>query len=67
MQFSQYNDQAKGLDGRGSILGRGREYSLRHRIQTGSGARPASYPMRTRDYFTGDKTAGAWSWPLTSI
>jgi hypothetical protein len=27
-----------GLDDRGSILSRGREWSLRHRVQTGSGA-----------------------------
>jgi hypothetical protein len=39
------------LDDRGSIPGRRREgkgiYSLRHRVQTGSGAHPVSYPMDT--------------------
>jgi hypothetical protein len=30
-------------------------------------AHPASYPMGTRGSFCGDKAAGAWSWPLTSI
>jgi hypothetical protein len=40
---------------------------LRHRIQTDSGAHQASYPMGTRRYFPGDKAAGEWSWPLTSI
>jgi hypothetical protein len=37
------------LDEWGSIPGRGREgiFSLRHRIQTGYGAHPASYPMDT--------------------
>jgi hypothetical protein len=42
-------------------------FSLHHRVQTGSGAHPASYPMGTRDSFPGGKAAGAWSWPLTSI
>jgi hypothetical protein len=32
--------------------------SLRHRVQTGSGAHPASHPMGTRDYFPGGKAAG---------
>jgi hypothetical protein len=40
---------------------------LHHRVQNGSGAHPASYPMRTRGSFPGGKAAGAWSWPLTSI
>jgi len=31
------------------------------------GAHPASYPMAARSSFPGGKTAGAWSWPLTSI
>jgi hypothetical protein len=42
-------------------------FSLHHRVQNGSGAHPASYPMSTRSSFPGDKAAGAWSWPLTSI
>jgi hypothetical protein len=33
---------------------------------TGSGAQPA-YPIGTRGSFPGGKTAGAWSWPLSSI
>jgi hypothetical protein len=33
-------------------------FPLRHRIQTGSGALPASYPMRTGGSFTGLKVAG---------
>jgi len=33
----------------------------------GSGAHPASYPMGIRGSFPGDKAAGAWNWPLTSI
>jgi hypothetical protein len=38
-----------------------------HRVQNGSGAHPASYPMRTRGSFPGGKSVVAWSWPLTSI
>jgi hypothetical protein len=34
-------------------------FSLRHRIQTGSGAHPASYPMGVEDCFFCDKAAGA--------
>jgi hypothetical protein len=42
-------------------------FSLHHRVQTGSGAHPAPYPVGTRSSFPGDKAAGAWNWPLTSI
>jgi hypothetical protein len=42
-------------------------FFLHHRVQTGSGAHPASYPMGTRGSFPGGKNDGAWSWPLTSI
>jgi len=38
-----------------------------HRIQTGSGIPPASYPMGIRGCFPGLKAAGAWSSPLTFI
>jgi hypothetical protein len=34
-------------------------FSLHHRIQNGSGAHPASYPMGTRGSFPGSKAAGA--------
>jgi hypothetical protein len=34
-------------------------FSLRHRVQTGSGAHPASHPMRTGGSFTGGKAARA--------
>jgi hypothetical protein len=34
-------------------------FSLRHRVQNGSGARPASYPMGTRGSFPGVKAAVA--------
>jgi hypothetical protein len=42
-----------GLADRGSIPGRGSEgsFSFRHRVQNGSGAHPASYPMGTRGSF----------------
>jgi hypothetical protein len=42
-------------------------FSLHHRVQTGSGVHPTSYPMGTRGSFPEDKAAGVWSWPLTSI
>jgi hypothetical protein len=34
--------------------------SPHHRVQTGSGAHPASYTMGTRSSFPGGKAAGAW-------
>jgi hypothetical protein len=59
-----------GLDDRGSRArfpaGTG-YFSLHHRVQNGSGAHPASYPMGTRGSFPGGTAAEAWSWPLTSI
>jgi hypothetical protein len=59
-----------GLDDRGSRVqfptGAG-NFSLHHRVQNGSGAHPASYPLGTRGSFPGGKSSGAWSWPLTSI
>jgi hypothetical protein len=33
-------------------------FSLPHRVQNGSGAHPASYPMGTRGCFPGSKAAG---------
>jgi hypothetical protein len=58
-----------GLDDRGSrvrfLAGTG-NFSLHHRVQNGSGAHPACYPMRTRGCFPGGKAAGAWSWPVPS-
>jgi hypothetical protein len=35
-----------------------RNFSLNHRVQNGSGAHPASYPMGTRGSFPGGKAAG---------
>jgi len=45
------------MDDRGSIpdMGSERVSSLRHRVQTGSGAHPASYPMGTGRDFAGCK------------
>jgi hypothetical protein len=34
-------------------------FSLNHRVQTGSGAHPTSYPMGTRGSSPGGKAAGA--------
>jgi hypothetical protein len=45
-----------GLDDRGSRVLFPAEvvnYSLHHRVQNGSGAHPASYPMGTGGYFPG--------------
>jgi hypothetical protein len=51
-----------GLDDRSSRVrfpaGAG-NFSLRHRVQDGSGAHPASYPMGTTGSFLGGKAAGA--------
>jgi hypothetical protein len=51
-----------GLDDRGSrvrfLAGAG-NFSLHHRVQNGSGAHPASYPMDIRGSIPGDKSAGA--------
>jgi hypothetical protein len=51
-----------GLDDRGSRVrfpaGAG-NFSLHHRVQTGSGAHPASYPMGARGSFLRGKAAGA--------
>jgi hypothetical protein len=42
-------------------------FSLHHRVQNGSGAHPASYPMGTGGSFPGGKEGGVRSWPLTAI
>jgi hypothetical protein len=59
-----------GLDDRGSGIrfpkGAG-DFSLLHRVQTGSGAHPASYPLGKTGSFPGGKAAGTWSWTFTSI
>jgi hypothetical protein len=50
-----------GLDDRGSTVrfpvGAG-NFSLHHRLQDGSGAHPASYPVGTRASFPGGKATG---------
>jgi hypothetical protein len=47
------------LDDRGSIPGGAGNFFLRHRVQSGSGAHPTSYPMGTGGFFPGGKVAGA--------
>jgi hypothetical protein len=42
----------------GSISGGAGNLSLRHRVQNGSGVRPASYPMGTRSFLPGVKLPG---------
>jgi hypothetical protein len=51
----------------GSSPSRVGNFSLHHRVQTGSGSHPFSSIMGTRGPFDGGKAAGAWKWPLTSI
>jgi len=41
--------------------------SLRNHFQTGSRVHSASYPICARGSFPEGISAGAWSWPLTSI
>jgi hypothetical protein len=50
-----------GLDDRGSRVrfpAEAGNFSLHHRVQNGSGAHPAYYPMGTRGSFPGGKVAG---------
>jgi hypothetical protein len=50
-----------GLDDRGPRVrfsARAGNFSLHHRVQNGSGARPASYPMGIRDSFPVGKGTG---------
>jgi len=47
------------MDDGGSISSKGKEISLRHRVQTGSGTHSAIHPPGTRGSLTGDKAAGA--------
>jgi hypothetical protein len=59
--FSRYSDRLRA--GRScfgcSIPSGGWEFSLLHRVQRGSGAHPASYPMGTGRPFPGSNAAGA--------
>jgi len=41
-------------------------FSFRHRVQTGSGAHPATCSARTGGCFLGGKVAGSWRYLLTS-
>jgi hypothetical protein len=56
-QPQQLSDTA--LDGRGVRIPAGAgNFFLHHCVQTGSGAYPASYPMRTRIFSLGVKRPG---------
>jgi hypothetical protein len=46
-----------GLDDRGSISGTASDFSPLHRVQNGSGAHPAAYPMGTRGSCPGGRVA----------
>jgi hypothetical protein len=58
------------LDDRGSRVrfpvGAG-NFSLHHRVQNGSRAHPATYPMGIRGTFPGGEATRVCSWPPTSI
>jgi hypothetical protein len=47
------------IDGRGSIPGNNKKKFLFHGVQTGSGVRPASYPLGTKGFLPRGKAAGA--------
>jgi hypothetical protein len=59
-----------GLQGWIIVVGvpaRAGNFSPHHRVQDGSGAPPASYPMDARGSFPWGKAAGAWRWPLITF
>jgi len=66
--LSQYSDCATGWTAWVQLLAEAmkRFLSLNHCVHTGSEAHSASYPV-IQGILPWGKTAGAWSWPLTSI
>jgi hypothetical protein len=56
------------MEDRGSIPGGGNGgiLPLRNRVQTDSGAHPASYPMGNGGSYLGGKATGEWSWSRMS-
>jgi hypothetical protein len=55
-----------GLDGRGSILGRARYFSLLRSVQTGSGPDPASYSVGTSGSLLGPRREANHSPPYSA-
>jgi hypothetical protein len=55
--LSWYSDQATGWTA-GAGFPTGRDFSLLHNVQTGSGAYPASYPVGTGGDFPGVRRPG---------
>jgi hypothetical protein len=53
-----------GWPGFNSRQGKVWNFSLRHHVQTDTGAHIASYPTRARGSFPGGKAAGVWNSPL---
>jgi hypothetical protein len=49
------------------VLAGAGNFSLHHRVQTGSGAHPASYPMCTMGSLPRDEAARVWSLTFTCI
>jgi hypothetical protein len=60
-ELSQYSDQTTGWTSGVRFPVEAGIFFLRHSVQTGSDAHPASYPMGTRGYFSGGKVTGALS------
>jgi hypothetical protein len=62
LEYEASTEYLVNMDDRGSRVrfptGAG-NFSLNHRVQNGSGAHPASYPVGTRGSFPGGKAAGA--------
>jgi hypothetical protein len=52
------NDNSVGIGSRVRFPAGAGNFSLHYRVQNGSGANPASYPMATRGSFPGRKAAG---------
>jgi hypothetical protein len=55
--FLMFTATGYGLDDQGFGAGGGWEFFLLHRVQTGSGTNPVSFPMRTEVSFFGSSEA----------
>jgi hypothetical protein len=66
--FAKLTELWAGRPGFDSRQGQERDFfSVRHRIQNGSGARTSSYSVGSGGFFPWGKAAVAWKWPLFSI
>jgi hypothetical protein len=65
--LSRYRDWATGFTSKESWLDSGkksRKHFVLYSVQSGSVSQPASYPVDAGGSFSGDKAAGALTWPL---